>query len=1084
MQVTGLSIANGAIWQINREIEFTFDRDVDFSTVSLNTISIRTPSGTPASGTFFFRQLDTDFDGLPDTDDPRTVVFQPRCPTLDDLSDAGLKPGGVAYEVIVVGQSSGASQTVRSRGGRPVTTTQRRTFTTPASVDPQNAFLDNVIGAPIPIIRLAGSERRAATYIEVGGDDDSRVYIEFDGSGNNPQVPGFTVPLNLYSDGASSVAVVIEFNQPVSPRAANINASRVRLEFLSGGVWRPLDTRVELIANCTAAGGATVRLEPIGILPEGSMFRAVVRDGFQDISASDAVPSPIVNFLEVPTAGVTFASLTPANGQGDELLEEFLVGGTNLDSFEDQAILFDTARASWGGGNLRAGFDFQGTGGPGGNFDVVVRENQVVFFDTTSQSISGGPGGIPTATQTAVNGVLDVRDLIIEEGGTLRILGPNQFTLNASGRVVVRGTLDASGFPSKDVVTLNTGHQPEVGGNGVAGGGRGGGASSVTNASTPKGSDGFGAFQVPSAGGRGGESGFTGQNQVDARRPGGGGGGAFGPTVTVTNAAPNPDVEVVLIAEAGRIGAANTTGAVSGLRPAPGGAAALGPFVDANLNNDHFGVRPLIDYTTNGENDPILLGLETGELFRIWAGGGGGGGGDAIPSSTFPNEPWDIGSDEKGGGGGGGGGAVHIRSLGPIVFGSEGRISADGGTGANGENTNFLDHIGGSGGGGSGGHVVIETASFVDFTDGGKNDTLSPPFISLSARGAVGGDGTGANQISRGGKGGPGIVQIHVPDPLSAPTAFNVPEPADVRVPLDATVGVGYETTDLVSWPPPTPMIPTFGARSKAQSRWISLGGADQIPGGVTEFVRFFFDGIENTVPEDDPAHGNVLATAGKVDDLPPLLGPEDVGTATVEVLPGGTQMRISGASLTGLIMDASVPSKDIYLRTPALLKNFNLRLTQIGGLGVTQDFVVTAASYDDAGIALLLTVNVAQGTLSEFISNLSGTKQYSLHPRFLRLNTGGALDALPANAEVKILFQATGADSFGQPVLPPLIDWTANVAKFHEGDAMVTVNPGDVQFFRFQVEFNLDTTGSGLTVDTDPINLDFLRIPFRFGQQ
>jgi len=31
------------------------------------------------------------------------VVFQPRCPILDDLSDAGLKPGGVLYELNVLG---------------------------------------------------------------------------------------------------------------------------------------------------------------------------------------------------------------------------------------------------------------------------------------------------------------------------------------------------------------------------------------------------------------------------------------------------------------------------------------------------------------------------------------------------------------------------------------------------------------------------------------------------------------------------------------------------------------------------------------------------------------------------------------------------------------------------------------------------------------------------------------------------------------------------------------------------------------------------------------------------------------------
>src|SRR5262245_47572472 len=81
-ELTSLNLGNGAIWQINRRIEFTFSQDVDFSTVSLNTINIRTSSGTPATGSFFLKPVDRDNDGqtADDAPDPRTVVFQPTCP--------------------------------------------------------------------------------------------------------------------------------------------------------------------------------------------------------------------------------------------------------------------------------------------------------------------------------------------------------------------------------------------------------------------------------------------------------------------------------------------------------------------------------------------------------------------------------------------------------------------------------------------------------------------------------------------------------------------------------------------------------------------------------------------------------------------------------------------------------------------------------------------------------------------------------------------------------------------------------------------------------------------------------------------
>jgi hypothetical protein len=90
--------------------------------------------------------------------------------------------------------------------------------------------------------------------------------------------------------------------------------------------------------------------------------------------------------------------------------------------------------------------------------------------------------------------------------------------------------------------------------------------------------------------------------------------------------------------------------------------------------------------------------------------------------------------------------------------------------------------------------------------------------------------------------------------------------------------------------------------------------------------------------------------------------------------------------------------------------------------------------------------------------------------------STGGAVDTIPDTGFVKILFQATGVGPDGLPdEANPVVDWTPNVSELSAAGA------GGLQFFRWEVEFNLDSEGVGLTVDTAPISLDFLRVPFSF---
>jgi hypothetical protein len=467
---------------------------------------------------------------------------------------------------------------------------------------------------------------------------------------------------------------------------------------------------------------------------------------------------------------------------------------------------------------------FSSTGGPNGDFDWVVRTGEIFFFDTSRTVVLGGPNGAPTSSQTVIGGTLEVRNLLVEPGGEIRVQGPNPLRVQASGDVIVRGRIDLSGFNAKDVATLNTGNQVELGGAGGPSGGRGGNANILTDQSSPRGGAGSGPFGLANLGAEGGESAYAsavlGKN---ARRPGGGGGGKFAADRTGEAAAEGQS----LVATAGGDGNPTGLGAESGQAPARGGAPGLGAFDDAKPENDFWGFGP-----RRGPRGR-LAGRIRGELAGLWAGYGGGGGGNAVPATEFPNPNYTFATDEKGGGGGGGGGALHIQALGRIAFGAEGRILAHGARGGTGENTNFLDHIGGTGGGGSGGHIVLESAQKIDFTDGGAN--LSGRATDwVTAYGPARKTGNlnfvdpCCREQSNGGAGGAGVLQLHVPRPELAPS--DDPLLSDIVVPT--AVAVQRRPLDQVSSPEAYALYPT--CRPPAPLGWLGTGAR----GGLASFLR------------------------------------------------------------------------------------------------------------------------------------------------------------------------------------------------------------------------------------------------------
>lgn len=1132
-RVVATNVSNDQVWPINRPIAVTFSEPVDPLSVNLNSFNVRKVGGGPAAGEFHLEN------------GGRRIVFQPLCPTLDDLSDAGLLAGldvgngGLPhrYELNVLGTDQHSPLPIRSARGEGLATSEVRRFHTPASIEPLDLYLDVQVGAPRPLIlgdalpqRVqnivdsdpALTQEQIYCFLEVGGPSGTRHFFRRTSSGGVELDPPTELPLNKLSDLHSRVELVLNFDQPVSPAAANLSPSRLRWEFANDAgastTWAPLATDIELERNCGQIG-ARVRLRARGALPPSTLLRAVVSAEFVDL-VGEHNTSALSDFALATTQPFPSSPALLA----DHVLESF-----DSNANEDLSPSPDALRAEWGpNGELRARSSFEGTGGGGAGVDWYIAAGEDVIFNTTNTTLRVGELELsfdpafpnnpaqeplasfaPTADLTVFGGVVDVRNFYLEEGGSLKIEGPNPFVLLATGDVWIRGQLIASGNSNLGVNTLATANIPEPGAPGHAGGGRGGTGSPLTSASTSRGGNGQGAFGFESGGGQGGETGWStaGDSVSDRRRGAGGGGGRLGADVKYFG---TPFAGSDLMFEQRRIGydaekgADNLTGdngALSGAAGPIGGAPGAGPFFDPDPDNNFFGV--LRDDTTGA--------IRVGELTRPWAGAGGGAGGDAVhvASGAFP-PPWNPANDEKGAGGAGGGGSVHILTLGSVLFGDTGRLFARGGAGGGGENVPFgINRVGGGSGGGSGGHVVLQAAGKIDlraktpvnlsdlnttgpnsaangwainalggqggagaFDDGGATQTSTgqretnpqidgcPPGYPTSGPNACLGHVDGA-----GGDGGPGIVQFHTAGGAVGADALA----HDVLLPAGATLEVLCAPAPLCAKGSNGPageachLLPTFGRTSRARSKWIALGEGGFVSAtGAYRDIEFDFGGV-------DPLTGSVLTNAGVVEAGPALLSTSNVNlggsTAPYIESPGGRKLVLSAAEWLGT-------DEEVLLDNPALLDSYAIELRN--GPTSAQRFDVASASYDTATQQLSLIVDGDGPSLLAF-PGLSIATAVSLRPAYFRVFSGGVADALPAPAEVQIRFQTTLADALtGLPDPQQATAPTSDVAVLN------AAGNGARRFVRFEVEFDVGPLQPSATGNPLPA-LKFLRLPFRY---
>lgn len=1090
LELTSISVPNNAIWEINRPIEMTFSLPVDMTTVNSNSISIRTLSGEPALGDYFLK-VDEDGNTL-----SNVVVFQPRCPTASDLSDAGLVPDSELYTLQILGSDVAVGSGVQGTAGETLIQSQQRLFTTPAGTTAQEVFLDTKLGSPRVVVRSFGSDVSEASRLEVvpiSAFDDGRRYFEVPLIGGEPIVQDFSddepdYPINLFSDETSQVTVVVVFDQPVSPDADNISSERIELQFSTAAVGQPafstfetVDTTVVLESNCTTAG-ARVRLIPIGVLPQDTDLRVVISADFQDIVGEQGL-NPTDNFAFFRTR-VQSSELFGDDVLADEVLEAFAVGGTATGSLEEVTPSFPEPQADWGEGRLQASFDFLGTGGPGGSFNWVIPAGTTTILNTDTDTIVSDTG----ASQTVVNGVVNVADFIVEENATLRITGVNPCQIFATGIVDIRGTVDIRGLDALPVAQLNSPNNPQPGAGTLGGSGKGGRGSPLTTTSTPKGEDGFGPGNTPGVGGVGGESGFRTGNSEESRRGGGGGGASFADPVQL---AATGQTGNNIIAIKGFDGAPGADGALDG----PGGTGfpfTQGPqggppgptvFVDPDDDNNFFGLQfdPGADPVSQVDDTFIV-----GELSEPGAGYGGGGGGDTIRAAQFPAPTFVLGNEKKGGGGGSGGGQLQILSLGNIILGADGRILANGGRGGEGESTAGTNQVGGGGGGGSGGHVILQTSANLD---------LSATMLGTNVISAIGGNGAVGKGDSNtgqgaGGRGGVGVVQIHLRNFDSA-----------VILPVGQTNAASY--IDAVTRPDAWRLFPSFGNQSRARSNPIPLGAvAANTP---ADLVLYGFGGLNlmDPVLAGDPSLNSINVTAGTVDALSAVLTEANATITALDPVARTASVLVTGADLATLattgteycydaagdVIDCMDPgvdqtelfSNDIYFRAPSLFDGFGFALTGSGFadtlLRVESATVVELTPGIPGGdVRLDLVLASNEGTLAGVTTGNIST--FSLFPRFFRVSTGGQLDRMPLDQEIRIRLRGLGESVDGGPDLEnALVPWTGNPAELSRPTLLDAV-----RYLQFEVTFDLDPDDDGgVTGSTALPELEFLRIPIRF---
>jgi len=760
---------------LNQVLFFEFSGNVAPATITQASIQIREgPAfGASVAGTYIV--------------DGATVRFEPRLPTLCDLSDGAFEPD-TQYRVQVIGFPEEFA--IRNTAGQALFTTSTHEFHTRVESDPTK-YADQIPGVgPTVLSKTPDNAGQAVTVAA-----DNKVEIVMSENLNPCTVDDSTVRFYMYETGNPDI--------PSSVAAPNTHLS---------GFYAGSDTSDQSPADQTAWGAdvSTTYAPPQKILAHIELIQSLAETRIVITPLSGWSPDPttsaplfpenallvvdltfgITDFGNLPLTPETFSFTTQnlPTQNGTYTMEAagetpFLKRGTTADVNSSRAPSRVQGYLVFAGDGDN-GVDLEVNSGPntpasGCTSPFQVKDGVLDDFDATADMLLDTGASLNTCNNqtdgsTAVT--FEFNSFRIRGGATVRVVGVNPAIIKVSGDVTIdaSGTLFArgdgkwphpKGFGGRGSPTYGI-PKGVKGGEGVAGGGNGGDSENADNVKKygQDGYDGFGSDDFGMQGGDGSGHGnvnavLVSHNQGPTRNAGAGGGGG-----NATN---------------GEDGGSLGTGSITVF---------AGP-------TDGIGGS---SYGTGDEADRLLV---------PFAGSGGGASGAGYSSYT----------DERcaGGAGGAGGGFVDITAAGDVRI--HGTIDAAGGKGGRGTLSPWgQEHESSGGGGGGGGGIRILTPRDITVSGG-----------TLTAAGGLGGVGAVGTVYpgprNNGGAGGNGRIVLEDSDSVIAGLGGATVSPGEgeegfYRGVFDGTRFKGGGTMPLATSDifPVGPLNPTYSAPVQA----------------------------------------------------------------------------------------------------------------------------------------------------------------------------------------------------------------------------------------------------------------------------
>lgn len=712
--------------QLNSPLEFQFSDVVDASTISPQTLQIRKgPSfGLTVPGSFSVQGS--------------TVIFEPRLPSLCDLSDSGFEPS-TTYRVQLLG--SPEEFAIRNPAGQSLASTRTFSFRTRIETDP-DLFADQVPAAGPAVTTASPQNGDEAVAVEPG----NRIVLTLTENLSPCTVNDTNVRVFMYQFGhAPTMVPAASGNMSGFATAGGDTSDQTPNDPYT---WGTVGTMPDVTTLPT----------PQRVLTHLQLDQSLTETRLTITPTFGFNPNPALNASLFPENALVVVELTfGVEDFGGTPMQPFVMAFTteNLPASPGTYVVANQGETPWdeglstarflpeGSGRVQGFMLFSGDGDNGADHNrPSLPQSDPGTCLTDYQSNDGtpddfDPGGdvlldtgatpneCPNGTDGSFGVVWEFNTFRIRSGITVRLVGVNpaiilvqgDATIEAGARLLARGD-NQNGSPrgagegNKNATT----EAGTSGGTGVAGGGDGGDGPANSSSSRRVGGDGLQGYYHGSP---------QGPLATDVGDEGGTGSG-LGNTSALWTAQTNPNNR-------------NT--------PSGGGGGHAEPGEDGEANGT--GTAPTtVDLPLEGEGGQTY-GDNSGQMLTPEAGSGGGAGGELRPfTSNVGRGP--------GGAGGAGGGFVDLTSGGDIIV--NGTIDAAGSIGGSNPGGNFSPNYSwnpgtGGGGGGSGGGIRLLT----------PNDIILGGTSVLTAAGGAGGagglsQGTTGPAANDGGAGGAGRI--------------------------------------------------------------------------------------------------------------------------------------------------------------------------------------------------------------------------------------------------------------------------------------------------------------------------------------